>query len=219
MADEIRFLVAPMTRLDVPRVAELHTQVFPGYFLTRLGKGILETMYDEFVVSARAWPFVCKESNEIVGFVVGVRDLRAIKKSIAIKRWTRVLANLTPQLAKEPSLVIPLAQRLLPSLQPWRRNGNSDLNHVSPSYLLSIGVAEKVRGTQAASLLTQALFGKLETQGLERVALYTRVTNERSRAFFEKVGFRFVCITGVGDDASVIYERELHPTKVVQMFK
>jgi ribosomal-protein-alanine N-acetyltransferase len=54
----------------------------------------------------------------------------------------------------------------------------------------SIAVAPAVRGRGAADVLLRSALKRLRNQGITRVSLMVKVTNERARAFYEKFGFR-----------------------------
>lgn len=193
---------------DVSQIAALHAEIFPDYFLTRLGPGVLEILYTELASNPRTWSFVSTDGPRINGFVAGVAEWDRIKREIAHKYWSRAIAALAPQLIRAPSLIAPLARRIVPAPQKFFRQ-DAKLQFEFPCYLLSIGIAPDVRGTDAAARLTQTLFETLERAGFVRVALYTRANNQRAQGFFEKMGFELAGTEGTGQDASLIYVRGL----------
>jgi ribosomal protein S18 acetylase RimI-like enzyme len=135
---------------------------------------------------------------------------------MALRRWPEALTAVAPQLVRNPSLLVPLAQRLVPSVKlrsPQRDSATAFVRSLPqpdyPCYLLTIGVAPPAQGTPVAADLTHALLDQLRSEGLAQVALYTRVQNRRAQAFFGKMGFEQVASEGEGESAALIYVRSL----------
>lgn len=209
MIEKTQLSIRPMRHDDVLPVVLLHRQIFPDYFLTQMGSGVLEIMYSELVSSRHARSFVCVTEGSIVGFVAGVVSLGSLKVEITLRHWPRLVRLIVPRMLSRPALIWPLFKRLVRSFPavPLRRRNEDDLLERCPS-LLSIGVSVEFRGSLAASMLVTALVEQFRAEGQERMILYTFADNIAGNRFFQKAGFRLVRSTP-GKRSSNIYLMEL----------
>jgi ribosomal protein S18 acetylase RimI-like enzyme len=204
MIDQTHFLVRAMSLEDSRIVASLHYQIFPDYFLTQLGIGVLEILYAQLAKSHYANSFVCLRDDIIVGFVAGLTALGNFKFGLMTQYWPRILLVLIPRIISHPKLLIPLLHRLIlsvPRIKPLKPT-EADPIETYPN-LLSIGVAPEVRGTPVARLLVVALADRYRLEGYTHIVLHTLSSNIAGNRFFQKVGFQFIRSTGTKRSSNI----------------
>ena len=198
-------------RDDLKTIADIHTECFSGYFLTSLGKDLLEKYYGEYI--AEDAPFIVAEddSGEIVGFCMGFdHDSKAranferkYKYGLAIKliclcakfnkqAWVRVLSRIRGILE---SFVLQKKNHVL----------KSDMSK-NEGVLLSICVLDRVKGTGVACSLVKAFENELIMRKIDVYTLSAYATNFRARVFYEKNGLKVES----EENGSVVYIKKLN---------
>ena len=166
---------------DLADIARLHREVFPGFFLTKLGDKFLRELYMGFLVQSSGILFVAKDGIELVGFVAGAAEPDVFFSGLRRRRWASFLIKAIPAAMKSPLLVC----RKLYAAMFYK--GDAPLASKSWALLSSLGVSTHYRGTAVAELLLASFEAEAMKAHASHVYLMTDSSgNERVQAFYSK---------------------------------
>jgi len=208
--------VRPMLLGDIAQVAELHSTIFPDYFLTHLGVACLDRFYLAFIDQAGAYAQVASFNQKIVGFVVGVSDSSSLFGRFYQHNFLFLALTVGRRIFLDTQLRQAIFQRL-PHINYAVRSlfykvvGKSSVGRMkSPSQvsarLLSIGILSEYRGKGIADKLTHHFFKQLQEDGISIVGLSVQTGNVRAISFYEKTGWSREEVT----EAGIYFSRSTH---------
>ena len=177
------FDVRAVQARDIPQVVDVHMASFQNFFLTFLGPNFLECLYREIATEPDSVFLVAVSSeNRVLGFAAGVQHLsrfyrRLVKAKWMVFGWASVGAVL-----RQPRIILRL----------WRAKGAPEnAEHSScPATLMSIAVAQEVKGMGIGKLLIHQFLEGMAASGTRRICLVTdRDNNYPTIAFYEGLNF------------------------------
>lgn len=197
------------TKDDMLNVAKTHIQCFKGFFLSSLGKDLLEKLYMEYLeVNQMFYVAENTENGEIVAFCVGHYygdPARANFEKKYKKQLTHRLFILCLKLDK--NAIIRCAEKiksvLCKKVKSHKSEPKIDKQIVG---LLSIGVLESYRGDIGVSAdLLNYFETKIKEKGIKKYSLTVHKVNIRAQKFYEK----HALIKKGEYNKSYIYEKNL----------
>ncbi len=180
--------VRQATIQDLPKIAKIHSEAFPGFFLTTLGIRFLAVMYKAFLMNPSSIFVVHEsESGDLNGFAVGAMQSENKDRKMAMKMLPQFIWAVLPALFSHPIVVF---KRLTAR---FFQTGEAPFIPSDAAVLRSIGVQPVARGGGLASSLLVAFEEVSKNRGAKQVYLTTDAdNNERAQRFYEKNGYIFV---------------------------
>jgi len=183
-------LVRKIKSGDLEEIAAIHTNSFPNFFLTKLGKKFLVNYYSLFE-SDGSVSVVVEDEGEIVGFSVGYNDGDAffkMLKSNFLKFLPAILCAL-----RRVDVVAELLKKIAKSLFKSRINEIPDKPE-NYNELASIAVSLKYKGKGVGAKLLQAYIEKVQSQEKCGGVIITtdKYGNDQVVDFYKRNGFRLV---------------------------
>lgn len=173
---------------DIPAIAAVHTEAFPGFFLTRLGTGFLRAYYHAVLRFDGGRIYVAADDARIVGFVAGFIDPSQFYRTIRRSPWN-FAAPLATGLVWRPWLVGSVLARIGAVVVRGRRAGGQ-AKAASRVELSSLAVRPSVRGRGVGRRLVQAFIDSVRGTPATFVSLTTDAReNDEVNAFYERFGF------------------------------
>jgi len=196
----ISFSLTGFFEEDVGDIVNIHSNCFPGTFLTRAGKAFLRHYYSEFSRSSSTYTVVARhaESRGVVGFAVGTYNCELLYRQFYYRSSLFVLLPLIHRMIRDAELRAMIFQRvghvvrhLRPHKAPRARTtaaGPRDIR--SPNVrLMNIAVVPEHRGTGLATQILREYERQLRAVGHNRVGLSVESLNRRAIAFYRKNGW------------------------------
>lgn len=179
-SNTLQVQIRSATIADIPEIAELHSRVFPGFFLSTLGSGFLRLFYSALIDSTLGFVEIAIQGGDIVGFVGACTDHAAfLSELLSTKKWRFAFQ------AARSAIVHP---RSIPRLMRARGRGEGEDSH--DACLMSIGVAEGAQGRGVGKLLVRECAGALALRGAATFCLMTDTDdNAVANSFYESQGF------------------------------
>lgn len=188
--------VGAVDERDIPTLVALHRSAFPGFFLTRLGDGVLAQYYRCALDAPGGILRLATVGGVPVGFACGTSQPAALMRTL-VKRAPRIGLALLGECLRRPALLLQLIGRIagrtrdvvLAAAVPAAR-ANDGLAHTGAE-LTSIAVHPRAAGRGIGQLLVIA-FGKVAAaKGSTVVHLTTdSADNSRVQSFYERLGFK-----------------------------
>ncbi len=170
---------------DVPTVARVHVESFPGFFLTGMGRAFLCELYRGFLSQSAGILLVAEKDGCLIGFVAGALEPEDFFAKLRRRRALWFLWHALPALMRNPSLVL----RKLYSALFYRGDKPAELQ--GGALLSSIGVLPDDAGKSLGTLLLNAFEEAAWSQQAQFVYLTTdQHDNERANRFYIKNGYR-----------------------------
>lgn len=169
---------------DVPRVAAIHMESFPGFFLTFLGTDFLRLLYRGILADPDGIALVAIDEEEhIQGFVAGVlRQSGFYRRLLKKHKWAFARASLAAVLHK-PSI----APRLIQALHRPADSAQA----AADACLMSIAVRPQAANQGYGGLLVREFCRQLTARGAPAVCLTTDFhDNDAVNRFYQQLGFR-----------------------------
>jgi ribosomal protein S18 acetylase RimI-like enzyme len=179
---------------DLKRVAQLHADVFPDYFLTHLGQEMLQIFYSGFVDRDLMFSSVVVINGKIVGFVVGMADSQAFFDRFYSNYFYFILKHVSfhffadKVIRRDIHLRINHIKRALLAKFFQKTTTTTNDSKIS-TRLLSIGIHSEYRGRGIAELLTGNFIQQVAAAEIDRIGLSVLKNNPRAVAFYEKTGW------------------------------
>jgi GNAT superfamily N-acetyltransferase len=172
---------------DERELADVHLQVFPGFFLTELGARFLRRLYRAFIVSPDGVCLVLEipgDGGRIAGFAAGALQPASFFGDLRRRQGLAFAVDSLPAVLRHPFRTL---RRLARGL---RYRGESPGPLPDAALLSSIGVLAVWRGSGASGQLLDAFCAEVARRGRKSVYLTTDlVDNERANSFYQRHGF------------------------------
>ncbi len=166
----------------INRIASLHQQAFPGFFLTQLGRPFLKTLYKGYLDDGESGIIVAEEDEELKGFIAYSNDYPKfykglIKNKIIQFAWCSFLATI-----RHPSF----AKRLMGAF----KKSDSVVKTEKYVELASICTDPAAEGQGIGTSLINALISKVNFSTYAYINLETDADgNDRVNKFYQRNGF------------------------------
>lgn len=183
-----KITVRQATIQDLPKIAKIHSEAFPGFFLTTLGIQFLVVMYKAFLMNPSSIFLIHEnESDDLNGFAVGAMQSENNDRKMALRMLPQFIWAVLPALFSHPIVVFKkLTARFF-------QTGEAPFIPSDVAVLRSIGVQPVARGGGLASSLLVSFEEVSKKRGAKQVYLTTDAdNNERAQRFYEKNGYVFV---------------------------
>lgn len=167
---------------DAERMAHIHMESFPGFFLTGLGMRFLQAFYDALLTSPDSLAVGCLGKDDLlVGFAVGARKAEGFYRSLVQRRGWRLLVAAMPTLLRRP----PLVWRILQSL---RQSGGASSK--TQGSLLSVAILPGYQGRGWGRNLLNAFEAQARENGAVSITLTTDAeANDPVNRFYQNNGY------------------------------
>lgn len=177
------FRVARLQPEHVPAVAALHVREFQGFFLSRLGPGVLREYYAAIAEQGHLG-FVALDPHRLVGFVVGYARGEGFYRRLVRRRGLRLLCAALPSVARSPSVAWTILQKL-------HARDAEDSGDRRCAWLSSIAVRADARRTGVGALLLEEFLRDAAQLAFAEVGLETDARdNDAVQRFYLGHGFR-----------------------------
>ncbi len=180
--------IRPLNSSDLIALAELHQQVHPGFFLTRMGRPFLRAYYS-VILQEGGILLGLEEEGHLVGMAAGFLHPAAFYGSLRKARvkfaWLSFLG-----LLRSPSLLPLILENIVSVGEEGRRSRDGGV-HVCE--FAALGVLPDFREKGLGHRLGKALIAEAKAQGALLLRGSTDAhNNEIGRAYHAGLGFREV---------------------------
>lgn len=193
---------------DLKKIAKIHKENYPeGHFLNELSLYLVASYYGSFLKYPLIF-LVCVRSGKICGFVLGgeAHVLNEAKNDFIRESKYRLGLYVTRRLFS-----IKFVRKFLPRFlnlienRLFRQLNQKDFSKpkVSPYRLLSITVANKMKGKNVGKILLDNFEDELGKMGVKKYTLSVKQSNLRAVKFYHKNGF---CIQKQTDTGIYMYK-------------
>jgi ribosomal protein S18 acetylase RimI-like enzyme len=164
-------------------IAQTHIKYLPTSFRGGNGIQLLKTYYDVIAEQYGGIGYIAVTDGRIAGFICGIWDRQAIKRSL-LKKWGKLMIYGIGQALRNPKVAPGFIARVFDphSLTSARTEGYE---------LRPIVVLPEYRGQGIADKLTLRLLEDAEERGFKEVFLITEAGNFAAIKFYTKIGFVF----------------------------
>lgn len=170
----------------IARIAKLHKQAFPNFFLTQLGDGFLKTLYRGYLEDIKSGIIVAEnEQGRLAGFIAYSEDYSGFYKRL-IKKYLFTFAFCSIKaFVRHPSI----AKRLLRAFKKSEEVVKSD-KYVE---IASICVNPLIKGKGIGSALIDYMKENINFEEYAYICLETDAENNKDvNSFYLKNGFKCV---------------------------
>ncbi len=179
------------TLQDMEDVAELHLQIFKGYFLSSFGKELVKKYYEMFLLENDLFVLAIDKQN-VVGFCMG--DLKgsiARAKFEETYRTALIFSILKQCICLNKQAIRKVMDRLKTCFVRKKQTSQTQSPAISADAadLLSIGVLPEYRGTGCSEKLLLEFEKLLKEKHIRCYTLSVLKENERTKSFYLKHGF------------------------------
>lgn len=195
--------IRPMLPEDVESVVRVHTQSFPGFFLSSLGPEFLRLFYMAVLNDATGIALVASRQNSIVGFACGSSAPQGFYRHLLKRQWWKFGSAAMRAVICRPSMI----QHLLSAVRS--RVGPTDDTPVAE--LMSVATAPHFQRHGVGEVLVTRFLSEARRSGSARVTLTTdRRANESVNSFYRRLGFTLATsfVTNTGREMN-LYEIKL----------
>lgn len=181
----IKYKVATIN--DLGKIADTHISCFPDYFISSLGKKLVEKYYLEFIKENDLF-IVAEDNGRVIGFCMGyiIDETRARDKFIHNNTLALTAKMIKQCLALNRKTISKCYGFLTSKIK--KRQKSSIEKHGGD--LLSICVLEEYRGRGISSELVDRFELKLLEKDQKEYWLGVYKTNEAAIRFYKKMGMR-----------------------------
>lgn len=172
--------------IDLPRIASVHIECFPGTFIASFGNTLIEKYYEEYINEENLF-IVAEENNDIQGFCMGYRTGCKARDSFMQKNKLRLAMRMAWLCMTFNKLAI---SKCLAFIKPKKIN-NDVRKPQAEGDLLSICVTDACKGKGVAKELVTEFESLLRSKEITDYTLSVYKTNLRALYFYEKCGFSF----------------------------
>lgn len=166
-------------------VTAVHTETFPGFFLTFMGKGFLQKMYLSYCEYTESALLAAVEDGKVLGFLAYACDMSGLYKFM-IKRHLPAFAFYSVgAFFRRPTVFMRLCRAFLKPSETKREDAYVEL--------ASIGTAPSAKRGGIGTALIDALKARVDFSRYAYITLETdAVDNEGANLFYRKNGFALV---------------------------
>lgn len=192
-------VIRPLSKAELPRVAELHALAFPESMLTALGREVLERYYAWLLEGPHdaelmgAW-----QGHELAGFCAAgvfrgamsgfLRENRAFLVARVLARPSLLLRSSFRQRLRSGVAITVRFSRRLSKL--GQRSSSSAQPPPAPAFgVLSIATSPEVRGRGVGRALMLEAEARARAQGFKRMTLTVHPENTNAVRFYQDLGW------------------------------
>jgi len=187
--DDGEIRIRQATTADIASIARVHTEAFPGFFLTRLGPPFLRSYYRTVLQFDGGQLYVAENDRRIVGFVAGFVDPARFYAALKQSPW-RFAVPLALGLARRPWLAGRIAARICDAAARGRRTSGA-VATVGRVELSSLAVRPTAQGKGIGRRLVNAFLEAARRAPASVVSLTTDAKdNDDVNAFYQRAGFQ-----------------------------
>ena len=181
---QIRVL-SELSKEEVRKIAELHKQAFPDFFLTQLGLPFLKTLYFCYMEDSKSGIIVAEGDGLVKGFIAYSNDYPRFYKQLIKKHLLRFAFCSLGAAFRHPSFI----KRLLRAF----KKSNDVKKQETYVELASICVDPKEEGKGIGTSLIDKMKAITDFSVYEYINLETDACeNEAANKFYIKNGFRLI---------------------------
>ncbi|MGH9293856.1 MAG: GNAT family N-acetyltransferase [Acidimicrobiales bacterium] len=169
---------------DAGGLAELHARELPGSFLTSLGSGFLERLYETIVASEQSFAIVAVATDRrLAGFVAGTGDTGALYRRFLARRGAMASAAAISALVRSP-------RQALETLSYGSGRGRPATGTLPRAELLSLAVDPAWRRKGVGRGLVQAFQAEIGRRGAAASRVVVGSGNVAAISLYQGCGFR-----------------------------
>lgn len=182
-----KFRCAELTAADVQDVVQIHIEAFPGFFMTKLGRGFLRAFYSCYVGESLAIAVVIKsEKEKVCGFAVGSIAPKSFFRALLLRAGHRLGWSAAVAACRNPDVMIRLVRAIL-------YRGPKGVS-IGGALLSSIAMDPHFAGMGGGQILIDDWCRRARLRGVTECFLTTdAVANNRVIAFYERNGWKKDC--------------------------
>lgn len=181
---DIMAKIRPMTKEDVPRVAQLHALAMGKSLWAQLGERFLREIYRALLKSEHFLGFVYQEDGQIEGFIAGSRNSKIMMRSAFLRRGYRL------GLAALLGLRNPEVLKQLTETAKYFRRSQANLSDEILAESLFCSFTPKLRGKKVAGHINKVLFDQLFLEGHQQIKITTETDNVGANRQLKSWGFQ-----------------------------
>ncbi len=185
---------------DLPRVARIHTEAFPGFVLTQLGEGFLRRYYGAVMDFPQGAVLVAEVEGRPIGFAAGFLDPKAFSRALK-SRILSLAPHIIVGVLTHPRVFgivwqtsVGVLRGRLQATAGTDETGTIALPEVDAPdefEFCSMGVAPEAQGLGAGKALTRAIVEAARTMGARGIYLNTDADdNDYVNKFHASMGFQ-----------------------------
>lgn len=206
--------VVPLEPLHAHDAARLHIEGQPGTFLSELGPGILEIVYEKLPRTDAGFGFAavspaCRDGRPVViGFVSAATSVGGLFFQTATARAGKLMPRLATRGIRRPALFGRMVQTALYPFTGTESNAHAEQG-LRSAELLSIMVEPHWRGRGVGALLLDALITECRARDVSHLDVTVDAGNVGARRFYERHGFREQRAFRLYGRSMLLYGREI----------
>jgi len=169
----------------------LHTDAFPGFFLTSLGDRFLRLLYTSYLESKSCACIIAYKENEVASdicaSIIVINNPSAFYRLLLKKKWSSFLYASLFGAMNQPLLLV----KKLYSALFYRGDADTKFDVTNGALIASIAVSPSAQGWGVGKKLLKEAEQWAEQQGLWFAYLTTdRDNNKAVNDFYQKCGYR-----------------------------
>ena len=183
------------------KIADLHFDVFKGFFLTSLGKKFLFQFYKSILQNSNGIGFGAFIDTKLIGFAIGSRNNQGFYKSLIKQNGLKMGISAFIHIIMNPKII----KRLMISF-----SGSNYNNYNGIPILLSICVSKTQESNGVGKKLLSAFETQLKEEGLEELILTTDThNNEYVNQFYTHNQYKKVKSFNQGKRMMNLYHKKI----------
>lgn len=188
---------------DIPKIVSIHLEAFPNYFLTDLGKDVLNHFYSLILKESNAISFCVRSNDMIIGFVLASTQAKGLYKRIFFRGFFNLITPLFISFLKNPLL---FKRMIISFISTYKHK----IQKSRSASILSICVRPDNGGKGIGKFLIEKLENELIVQNVDSYYLTTDSdNNDLTNNFYLKNDFRLHSIFLQGTRRMNLYIKEL----------
>lgn len=188
---------------DSYKIAEIHAKSFRGFFLTSLGEKFLIKFYNSLIKDHNNICLGLKENNEVIAFVIGVKNNKSFYRKLFLKNISQLLPQLIKKFLTRPWLFIQL-------LVSYFSVNKIKLEAEFESCLLSICIDPAFSNKGLGSILIREYELVLIENKVVKYYLTTdSINNDATNKFYIKNKFQLSSVFFQGERKMNVYIKEI----------
>jgi ribosomal protein S18 acetylase RimI-like enzyme len=177
----------PIRLADAPSVARVHRTVIEG-FLPSLGEAVLTHVYAASCTAPETVGLVVELGGDVVGFVLGTRDLRRLFRYVIVRRGIGLGWAVLCAFVRRPGHL----GRIFETLRFPGRSAPPSTRPPDEAELVAIGVLPLHRNRGLAKALIHRLSLELSRFGVRSYRVATYASNWQADHLYRSLGFEMI---------------------------